>query len=96
MIGVLILMSSISIGLRLLPHIFSSLIKKMKAFEYISKLLPAALIMLLVVHCLLANGYGLFDIGAIGVVIISQIVTRNVLASMLIGVAAHQLLYLLV
>ena len=96
LIGIAI-MSIVTIALRFIPFIFLNDKKEYKTLNYLSKVLPPAIMGMLVVYCLKdINFESISDfvptLIATLIVAISYIIKRNTLLSIITGTIAYMLL----
>ena len=97
MILLLVIMTSISLSLRLIPFVFSKWMSKWSVLEKLAATLPLCISILLVAHLLEHTPFkeypfGIPELAGIGSVILFQAVFRNILLSMSVGLVTHQLL----
>ena len=91
-------MSLVTIGLRALPFwIFSGKRQVPKTVLYLGDVLPSAALGMLVVYCLrdlqlTVSPYGLRELLACGVVVLTQCLKRNTILSILAGTIFYMLL----
>lgn len=95
------IMSAVTIALRFLPFILFSGKKTPKVISYLGKVLPYAMMGMLVVYCLRdisfksAGGF-VPEILASAVVVVSYIIKKNSLISIISGTVSYMLLVQLV
>ena len=98
--GIVAVMSLVTILLRSLPFLIFK--EKVPPYvTYLGKVLPPAIVGMLVIYCLkdvtvLAAPYGLPELLAILIVVLLQVWKRNTLISILCGTVAYMLLIQLV
>jgi branched-subunit amino acid transport protein AzlD len=97
MILLLLVMTTISASLRLIPFVFSKWLRKWTVLEKLAATLPLSISILLVAHLLETTSFKLYPFGipeitGIVAVICAQLYFRNILLSMGVGVLLHQLL----
>ncbi|MGN0443632.1 MAG: branched-chain amino acid transporter permease [Acutalibacteraceae bacterium] len=97
----IVIMSSVTIALRFLPFILFSGKKTPKVISYLGKVLPYAMMGMLVVYCLRDisfNSAGGFvpEILASAVVVVSYMIKKNSLISIISGTVSYMLLVQLV
>ena len=91
-------MSLVTIGLRALPFgIFGGKRKVPRIILYLGEVLPSAALGMLVVYCLrdlnfTVPPYGLKELIACGAVVLTQILKRNTIYSILAGTVLYMLL----
>lgn len=90
MIKPLLVMTLVSCGMRILPFIFSESMQKWAFLQRISVTLPACLTILLVAHCVESTTFGIAEAVGLSAVALTQALSRNILASMGVGVLLHQ------
>ena len=93
-VGVIALITA---GLRFLPFLIFRSRKTPEFVAYLGKVLPSAIIGMLVIYCLkditpLAQPYGLPELIAAGCVVCAQVLKRNSLISILLGTAVYMVL----
>lgn len=97
----IVIMSSVTMALRFLPFILFSGKKTPKVIAYLGKVLPYAMMGMLVVYCLRdisfksAGGF-VPEILASAVVVVSYIIKKNSLISIISGTVSYMLLVQLV
>ena len=97
----IVIMSAVTIALRFLPFILFSGKKTPKVIAYLGKVLPYAMMGMLVVYCLRdisfksAGGF-VPEIMASAVVVVSYIIKKNSLISIISGTVSYMLLVQLV
>ena len=97
----IVIMSAVTIALRFLPFILFSGKKTPKVIAYLGKVLPYAMMGILVVYCLRdisfksAGGF-VPEILASAVVVVSYIIKKNSLISIISGTVSYMLLVQLV
>ena len=97
----IVIMSAVTIVLRFLPFILFSGKKTPKVISYLGKVLPYAMMGMLVVYCLRdisfksAGGF-VPEILASAVVVVSYIIKKNSLISIISGTVSYMLLVQLV
>lgn len=97
----IVIMSAVTIALRFLPFILFSGKKTPKVIAYLGKVLPYAMMGMLVVYCLRdisfksAGGF-VPEILASAVVVVSYIIKKNSLISIISGTVSYMLLVQLV
>ena len=97
----IVIMSAVTIALRFLPFILFSGKKTPKVIAYLGKVLPYAMMGMLVVYCLrdiIFKSAGGFvpEILASAVVVVSYIIKKNSLISIISGTVSYMLLVQLV
>ena len=91
-------MSLVTIALRALPFgIFGGKRKVPQVILYLGEVLPGAALGMLVVYCLrdlnfTVAPYGLKELFACGAVVLTQILKRNTICSILVGTVLYMLL----
>lgn len=93
----IITMSLVTIALRFIPFIFLSDKKEYKTLNYLSKVLPCAIMGMLVVYCLKDvnfNSVNNFvpELIASGIVSISYVIKRKTLLSIIVGTVVYMIL----
>lgn len=94
--GIVLVVAAVTFSIRAVPFILFS--KGAPRFiEYLSKVLPAAVIAMLVVYCLkstdfIGGSHGLPEIVAIAIVIVLHKWKHNVLLSIICGTLSYMLL----
>lgn len=97
----IVIMSAVTIALRFLPFILFSGKKTPKVISYLGKVLPYAMMGMLVVYCLRdisfksAGGF-VPEILASAVVVVSYVIKKNSLISIISGTVSYMLLVQLV
>ena len=97
----IVIMSAVTIALRFLPFILFSVKKTPKVIAYLGKVLPYAMMGMLVVYCLRdisfksAGGF-VPEILASAVVVVSYVIKKNSLISIISGTVSYMLLVQLV
>ena len=97
----IVIMSAVTIALRFLPFILFSGKKTPKVISYLGKVLPYAMMGMLVVYCLRditfksAAGF-VPEILASAVVVVSYVIKKNSLISIISGTVSYMLLVQLV
>lgn len=90
MIKMIALLTTVACGMRVLPFLCARQMQKMKILKKIGVLLPAALSILLVAHCVESTHFGMAEAIGLSVVTVVQVLFRNLLSSMVLGVGVHQ------
>lgn len=93
----IVVMAVVTIILRFIPFIFLSDKKEYKTLNYLSKVLPCAIMGMLVVYCLKDINFSSLKnfvpaLIASGIVAISYIIKRKTLLSILMGTIVYMLL----
>ena len=94
----IVVIAFVTIALRFLPFIiFNNKQKTPKYIEYLSRVLPFAIMGMLVVYCLrntsvITYPYGIPEIIAIFVVVLLHLLKRNTLLSIISGTVCYMLL----